>query len=741
MSGEVEIKRTICMWCHNHCKVAVHISNGRLIKVEENPEHRLGSLYSRTVRSCPRAIAAADWFHHPDRLGYPRKRVGERGEGKWQTIPWEQALNEIAERLDAIRQMYGAESIATTSGTYRTHDEYRTRFFNLLGSPNHMGQGHICWGISNMVAAAILGWPANAPGLRPGLTKCILILGSNPPEAHQFLWHRMLDCLNAGAKLIVIDPRRITAAQRADIWLQLRPGTDTALIMGLIQTIIEEGLYDKEFVARWCRGFEQLRQRASEYSPEKVAEITWVPAQQIREAARLYAASKPAASFHHMGLEHLTNHVEALQSRFILPAITGNVDVRGGDLLRGFYPKAIPEQEIELNHLMPEEQKRKALGRERFPFLSWPGFELIRDNVTKAWGRGFSRSHHCYAHAPSVFRAMLTGQPYPVRGLITVASNPLLTMPNSRLVYKAIKTLDLFVVMDFWMTPGAELADYVLPAASWLERPNVFGGQDTISSLEAGETAFPPVKEGEYERHTDYDLWRGLGMRLGQAEFWPWQTLEAAYDYRLAPLGYTLKQFLAQKGGFDSVPAEYNKYEKIGFGTPTGKVELYSTILEKLGKDPLPHYEEPAESPLSTPELSRRFPYILTTGGRFLPAYHSEHRQVESLRRQHPNPIAQINPETARTHGIAEGDWVWIETPRGKIKQRCQIYSGIHPGVVHAEHGWWFPEEPGEEPWLRGLWQSNINVLTEDDPDHCNKASGGWPLRGLLCNISRVKRY
>ncbi|MEE8472860.1 MAG: molybdopterin-dependent oxidoreductase, partial [Dehalococcoidia bacterium] len=614
-------------------------------------------------------------------------------------------------------------------------------FFNLLGSPNHIGQGHICWGISNMVAAATVGWPANAPGVRPGITRCILIMGSNPAEAHTALWLRMLDTMKAGSKLIVIDPRRTVPAQKADIWLQPRPGTDCALLLSMIHVIIEEGLYDKEFVEKWCHGFNDLAERAGEYRPEKVEEISWVPAEKIREAARLYAGSKPAASYNHMGLEHLANHVEALQARFILPAITGNLDVRGGDVIRPTNPHIVPEFEMELNDALPEKQKRKALGGERFPFISWAGYELISENVARVWGKPFGRSHNCYAHGPTVLRAITTGEPYPVKAMITLSSNPMVTMPNTKMVYRALKALDMYVVMDFWMTPSAELADYVLPAASWLERPTVACGQDTISAVDAGEAAFPPGKEGEYDRRTDFDLWRGLGIRLGQEEQWPWKDLEEVCDYRLAPTGYTLKEFMVEKGGHDSMPAEYKKYEKLGFGTPTGKIELYSTILEKLGRDPLPRYAEPGESPVSTPELTGEYPLVLTTGGRFLPMYHSEHRQVESLRRKHPNPIAQLHPRTAGELGIGDGDWMWIETPRGRMRQKCQHFTGIDPRVVNAEHGWWFPEEPGEEPWLRGVWESNINVVTDDDPDACNPSSGGWPLRGLLCRVYKVKKY
>ncbi len=740
--GELQVKKTVCMWCHDHCKVAVHIEDGQLIRVEEDSEHPRRAILKPTVRACPRARAAAEWFYHPDRLRYPLKRAGERGESKWQQISWEQALDEIAQKLATIKGKYGAEAIATSSGTFRTHDEYKGRFLSLLGSPTYMGQGHICWGINNMVSSALTGMSCNGITPRPGTTKCILLIGTNPRQAERGSWHTILNTKKSGAKLIVVDPRYTEPAQWADIWLQLRPGTDCALLMGMVNVIINEELYDKEFVEKWCHGFDKLAERARDYPLEKVAEITWVPANKIREAAIMYATSKPAMSFNYMGLEQLANVVGALQARFALPAITGNIDVKGGDLGRPPTAKYISEAEIELHEKLPPEQKAKQLGSERFKFLASTGYDMVQENVERVWGRRLARAHHSFAHAPTIFRAMLTGKPYPVRAMITLANNPLVTLPNTKLVYRAIKSLDLYVVMDYWLTPSAELADYVLPAASWLERPSISTGADTAGFIAAGEEPLSPVKEGEYERRTDYDLWRGLGIRLGQEEYWPWKTLEEAYGYRLAPLGFTsLKEFMAETGGHISVGSGYQKHENVGFGTPTGKIELYSTIMEKLGYDPLPCYHEPPESPISNPELAKEYPLVLTTGGRFQPMYHSENRQIDSLRKQHPDPIAQVNPQTATELGIEDGDWIWIETPRGRIRHKCRHFSGIDRRVVHVQHGWWFPELPGEEPWLHGMWESNVNVLTTDDPDQCNEASGGWPLRALLCKVYKAKRY
>jgi anaerobic selenocysteine-containing dehydrogenase len=203
----------------------------------------------------------------------------------------------------------------------------------------------------------------------------------------------------------------------------------------------------------------------------------------------------------------------------------------------------------------------------------------------------------------------------------------------------------------------------------------------------------------------------------------------------------TFKEFMDTKNGFSLQPIEYHRLEKMGFATPTGKCELYSTVLEKLGYDPLPNYEEPFETTVSRPDLAKNYPLTLITGGRFLPMFHSDQRQIDSVRSKHPNPLVQLHPDTAKSLDIGDGDWVWVESPRGRIRMKCKYFDGIDPQVVHCEHGWWFPELPGEEPWLHGVWESNVNVLTDDDPDHCNKISGGWPLKTSLCKVYKCKVY
>jgi len=307
-------------------------------------------------------------------------------------------------------------------------------------------------------------------------------------------------------------------------------------------------------------------------------------------------------------------------------------------------------------------------------------------------------------------------------------------------VYKALKSLELYTVQDYFLTPSAELADYVMPVASWLERPFLFAWSGSDNMMIGGEQVLPASVPGKYDRKTDEEILGELARRLGYAEHWPWKNREELFDYQLQPLGMTFKEFMAQ-GGFDSKPNEYKKYERTGFATPTGKFELYSTIFEKLGYDPLPQYKESFENPVSTPEIAKEYPLMLITGGRFIPMFHSEHRQVDWMRRQHPDPLVQINPRTAEGLDIKDGDWVWIESRRGRVRMKAKLFDGIDPRVVHCEHGWWFPELPGEEPWLHGVWESNVNVLTDDDPDTCDEHAGGWPLKTALCKVYKCKVY
>jgi anaerobic selenocysteine-containing dehydrogenase len=728
------IKRVICMQCHNACRLAATVAENRLVSVEPDESFPGAKSSYSVARGCPRRRNAVDYFYHSGRLDYPLKRAGNRGENKWKRISWEEAFAEIGEKLKNLIALHGPESVATTSGTGRTHDEIRQRFFNLLGSPNHTGAGQICYGPFCVMSHVLFGWRL-FPVVRDN-TKCVLLWGGGGPRYWDVFWRSALKARkDHGAKIIVIDPREIDSVRHADLWLQIRPGTDCALALGMINHIIEAGLYHRAFVEKWCHGFDELRERAGRYPVDEVSRITWVPSEKIRQAAEWYATLRPGVTNHGMGVEHLPSVVETLHAHFILSALCGNIDERGGDIFTSPYPNIVHEQAIAAHERLSESQINKTLGIDRFRLMSRKGFDSVQSHVQRLYGNeAFNRSsYEVFAHGPTLYRAILTGNPYPVRAMITVSSNPMVTAPNTNLIYKALKSLDLYVVVDLFMTPSGQMADFVLPATTYLERPSLW----TYSGVVGSDRAMPKRIEGEYDRRDDYDVWRELGLQLGQQEDWPWESLEELYDYRLEPVGLTFRKFMDQ-GGYLSSPRVYHRYEKGGFATATGKIELYSKTLEDLGYDPLPLYREPPDSPYSRPDLARDYPLILITGGRHQPFYHSEHRQFPTMRKMHPDPIVQIHPDTAANLGIEEGDWAWIESPRGRIIQKCELFRGIDPRVVHVQHGWWYPEEDGADPSLHGVWRSNCNVLTDDDPDVCNPASGGWPLRTLLCKVYKA---
>jgi thiosulfate reductase / polysulfide reductase chain A len=732
MAEQLLTKKAVCMWCFGHCGVLVHSRNGRLVEVEEDPEWP--KKVWPPIKGCARRKAASEWFYHPDRVNFPLKRSGEKGEGKWQRITWDQALDEIAGKIDVLRKSYGPETIANARGTRRTDIPVMIRFFNMLGTANNCKQANICFLPRAKVADYIAGYFPHY-SVRPS-TKCIVELGVEGLIARPLTAQRILDAKKNGAKLIVIDPRRTRSASMADLWLQIRPGTDTALLLGMAKIIVDESLYDKEFVKKWCYGFDELQEHIKNYTPDKVSQITDIPAELIKKAAFVYATNRPGAFIEGMGVEQAQDSIGALHSRWILAGLTGNINVEGGDEQWGPAPKMRHPSAVVPRVALSPEQYRKQIGTDRFKFFSSEALSMQAECGVKVWGSPPLMKSP--AHAPSVYRAMITGEPYPVRAMICAAANPMVTQANTKLVHQALKSLDLLVVSEFFLTPTAELADYVLPVASWLERPHLcdFGGYN--DSTVAGETALPKVVPGEYEHKDDYDIWRELAVRLGLGEAFPWESLEAYYDHVLEPTGYTHREFVSQVR-CEPKPAQHKRYEKFGFATPTGKVEFRSTILEKLGYEPFPEFKEPAETGRSDPELAKEYPLGLITGGRVREYFHSEWRQIPSVRKLHPDPLVQIHPSVARGLGIEDGDWVWIENLRGRVKQKAHLFDGIPANLVHAEHGWWFPELPGEEPSLHGGWESNINVVMNDDPDVCNEKNGGWPLRTALCKVYKVE--
>jgi anaerobic selenocysteine-containing dehydrogenase len=693
---EVKKIRTACRSCHGGCGVIAHVKDGKVIKVEGDPNSPIshGTL-------CTKGLAITQLAYHPDRILYPMKRTGAKGEGKWERITWDEALNIIVEKFKKVIDQYGPESIVVGQGTGRDYESHLYRFANLLGTPNVLTAGHMCY-VSRVGSTLI------TVGTLPiadyeGEPKCIVMWGCNPQWTNpdEYKGENFWRAYKKGAKLICIDPRKGFIANKADLWLQIRPGTDAALSMGFHRVIIEEELYDKEFVENYVNGWDAFKERViKDYPLERVQEITWIDKDLIQKAARMYATIKPACIHWGVPTEQTNNCVNYTRATAGLMAITGNLDAPGGNALFVNPPTRTVAEFSRHRDLSPEQQQKR-LGGDQFKL----GARVALINPKKAWD------------------AILTGLPYPLKAGILCGSNPVVTRANAKEAYEALKKIEFLAVIDFFLTPTAELADIFLPSGTWLEQNHVADNWKRHGFVLARQKCVEIA-----ECWQDHKIFLELGKRMGQE--WP-NTVEDALDYLLEPAGLTWEQF--KEKGYLQGEMVYYKYKQRGFSTPTKKVELYSTVLEKWGYDPLPKYVEIPESPVSTPHLLKDYPYILNAGLRTPTFFHSANRQIPALREIRPDPIVEIHPDTAEKHHIKDGQWVYIASPRGRIKQRAKLNNNIDPRVVVAEHGWWFPEQkdPGH-----GWNVSNVNILTNNAYETLDPAMGSTNLRVCLCNIS-----
>jgi anaerobic selenocysteine-containing dehydrogenase len=694
--GYDSVVKSHCRMCHGGCGVLVYTKDGKAAKVVGDPDCPInhGTL-------CSKGIASAQFAYHPDRLTHPVRRIGPKGSGKWERISWDEALDTIARHILEYKEEFGAKSVVMGYGTGRENEGVIYRFANLLGTPNVLTAGHFCYG--PRIATGIITCGTNPIVDYEHNPQCIMVWGNNPVISNpdEYKGESFSVCLDKGARLIAVDPRLTRVAARADVWLQLRPGTDTALALGMLNVIITEGLYDREFVENYVHGWKPFVERVNEYPLDRIEKITWVPREKIQQAARLFATTKPAAIQWGVAIEQQVTCTDNNRCLMALMGITGNIDVPGGQVL--FRPPKIRNvSQFGAHDMLPEGQAEKRLGGDRFRLAG--NFAIINPKC--------------------VWDAILEEKPYPVKMLFFISSNPVMTRGNAREVYRALEKVEFMVVSDFFLTPTAELADIVLPAATWLE-------MDYIGDFWKRHGYILPrrkvIQVGECR--SDHEMLNDLAHRVGQGTYW-WDSFEGGLDYILEPMGMTWQEF--KKMDYVRGEVRYHKYKDKGFSTPTKKFELYSTLLEKWGYDPLPQFREPPESPYSTPELYENYPYILITGARLPGFFHSENRQIPWLRELHREPICEIHPETAQKEGIRDGDWVTIESPRGKIRQRARLSAGIDPRVVGAQHAWWFPER--KDP-AHGWDESNINILTDNSFENCDPAMGATHVRSLLCRI------
>ncbi|MHA2392406.1 MAG: molybdopterin-containing oxidoreductase family protein [Promethearchaeota archaeon] len=690
-----KIVRTICFDCHSRCGILLEVEDGKVIAVKGDKDHPLSHGYI-----CPKGMACMEIIYHPERLTKPLIRIGERGEGKFEETSWDNALDVISKRLLEIREKWGAESFVIGQGTTRGMPPWIQRFAGLYGTPNFMTPGHMSGGPIAFGSAITAGFGLLDPDY--GDSKCIVLWAHNPEQSWPGIYNYFLrKAFKEGAKLIVVDPKGTSYAHKADHWLPIRPGTDVALALCFINVIIENELYDKEFVEKWTEGFDKLKECASEFTLDRTAEITWLSSEDIEAATFTYAKTKPASIGPGIaGACQSNNSFDFARTLTILAAITGNLDVKGGNV--SHIPPTLARScyggDFSLDATLPSKQARKKIGPKKFPGLNFLTVtpELIWD-------------------------AILKEDPYPVKAIGLFANNTMCSFANSKHVKQALNALDFLFSVDYFHTPTTRMADVVLPAAHWTERDDV---EDLMmkSHVFCQVKAVEPIPECRCEKEILIDLAKRMGLE-GY-----WKSLEESLDYRLEPIGMTFEEF--KEVGHYARPMEYKKYEKAGrFNTPSGKVGLCPKYIEGWGMNSIPIYREPPESPVSSPELWKDYPLVLTTGGRILNYYHSAHRNIPSLRKIAPDPELSIHPETCKKLGIEDGEWVYLVTPRGKVETKVKYFEHTNPKVVHTPHGFWYGRDDGWE-------KLNINQITDNGPK--DPVTASVSTKALICRIEKM---
>ena len=718
-----------CAWsapgCHLGCGILMYTDDeGRLVKVEGDPENPFNQ-----GRLCVRCLDLPEVVYSPDRILHPLKRAREdRGKDKWEPIGWDEALDEIAGKILAAKEEYGPESVAFYSGTGRDIGQYITRLCWGFNSPNFvfLMSGQSCYSprVAGCFSTSGSFWVGdysqqfpdrydNPDWKRPDL---IVIWGNNPIVSNSdgLYGHWVVDCLKMGSRAIVVDPRMIWLASKAEHYLQIRPGTDGALALGIINYLIENDLYDHEFVSLWCYGFEELAERAKEYPLDEVAKITDLPAEDIVAVARAIADSDAVTLQWGVAIDQIKETIPTAQAVLAIFEITGNIGK----------PGTMQQPASILNYaagwgsefLVPE-QEAKRIGQDEHPLIKMGFQECVTDDYIKC---------------------LETGKPYPIKVAWMQTTNPLAcTGVDAKRTLDAHMNIETIVYVDLFMTPTSmALADYFLPACTYAERNGLRVG-DGAQRAETINKAIEPLGESR----SDMQICLDIGKRISP-EAWPWDTVEDMYSNILAETGHTFEEMQELAPGYP--PFEYHMHEKgllradgnVGFDTATGRIELWCSMYNNLGLDPLPSYEEPVPSPLSTPELCEEYPLVLTTGARLWGMFHSEHRQIPRMRALHPEPLVYVNPKTAADFGVKDGDWVWVENHRGRCKRVVKETPIVNERTASTDHAWWHPEAPGElEAGLYDLWDLTVENLL---PYDCGKTGFGANYKNTICKIYRV---
>jgi anaerobic selenocysteine-containing dehydrogenase len=670
---------TLCRMCPQNCGIEVTVEDGQPIGLKGSKNHPFNKGWL-----CAKGLAGLDLFRSPQRLTSPYVRKN----GKLEPTDWDEALNVVAGELNRLKETYGPESVAFYYGEGAGHQEikfYIQRLANVFGTPNFSGVGSTCNFARTLADTLTLGGVT-----KPDIpnSKFLMIWGGNPFASNEPLPPRDINQFKKhGGHLVVIDPRKTEVAARADVHLAIRPGMDQILVLNMIHTLLRENLWDKSFTEKWVHGFDDFYQTVikDQYSPENGEASTGLSSDLVRSVACSYAKTKPACNYMGNGLEHHVSGISTMRLVAIMKALTANLDVPGGDLFT--YPPKLK------NKIKPmPDPSISPVGMDDFPV-----FCKIRKE----------------ARALSLPKAILEERPYPIKGMVITSGNATMEWPNSRQVRKALRKLEFLAVIDIVDSPDSRYADVILPACTFFERDehhvNIYQNLHTISLRQQ-------VVEPKYGL-PDQMIWVELAKAMGYEKYFPWKNCKEGIDYLLEDLGVSYEQIVSMGGIYEYDQRRYRQYEKKGFKTVTGKVEIFSEKLKSFGFDPFAVADNFTGPDIETDE----FPLSLTTGGNLLPYLHWQYRYIPRLKKLNPEPVVDIHPTTAGQYGLSENEMVEIQTKDGSIQLRIRITEKIRPDTLHIPQGW-------EE--------ANANELTsrvEADP-----ISGFPNLKSLTCRIKKI---
>ncbi len=711
-------KKGICGICPAGCWVEVALQNGRLVDIKADETHPLGMI-------CRRGEYSSEIIYSEHRLRYPMKRTGPKGNYQFERISWDEAYITILENFKKIKGESGPEAVAIYTGRgafelslcdiFQPKGVAVSSASNILfpfGSPNTMGVGALCYVSFAMIAPHVtMGRMLINMFIDMENSELLIVWGANPAtDSPPLDMYRLEAAAQRGAEVVIIDPRRTETAARTNAqWIPVRPGTDGALALSMIEVMIDEELYDEGFAENWCFGFENLKSYVQHFRPEVVESITGVPANTIRKLSRRICEANGACPVMYTGLEYSNSGIQAIRAVLSLFALAGQLDVPGGIGL------AMPNSHFPINRScnQPNPDLDLAVARDKFPVYS---------------------DYRGESHASGLVNSVLNGNPYSIRGLIIHGGSLLTSWPQTSIWKKTLSGLDFLVCIDRQMTADAAYADILLPATTMFEIESymVYGPIFRIR-----EKLIDPVGEAR----NDYLIMAELADRLGYGRLFP-QTEEDLLRFVLKGSGYTLED-IRSAGGWVKLPIpmmEYKKWEKgklredgkPGFETPTGKFEIWSSTLEEYGYEPLPKYSEVKEGPVVNPKLADVYPLIFNSGARPQTDFRSQHHGILGLVKDNPEPTVEMNPEDARSRSIETGDLVEVITLRGAIPFRARVTEDIMRGAVECNMGGGTPVGPK-------AWQEwNVNELT--DLENYDEISGFPVYKALLCDVKKIHK-